>query len=175
MEDEQKNNEDDLVPPLTPALHQESGGDLAATVESVVASRDLAGADSVLHTRGGSHRVFTSNTDAVEEQRPDVADDPAVQGGAPSRSKHEKTDEHDDCILDETPAAPEPISKDTDQDLTDDDTTDLEVVDGLSPGLVADLVFAPAAWEGSRQQRLDVANGEEDVSVDKLARVGSHQ
>ena len=36
VEDEQQDDQDDLVEELTPALHQESAGDLAATVETIL-------------------------------------------------------------------------------------------------------------------------------------------
>ena len=47
---------------------------------------------------------------------------------------------------------------------TDDDTTNLEVVDSLRPGLVANDVAVPAVGECSLQQRSDIANGEQDVT-----------
>jgi hypothetical protein len=35
----------------------------------------------------------------VKEERPDVADDPAILGDSPRGSKHEKTNEHSSSIL----------------------------------------------------------------------------
>jgi hypothetical protein len=60
VEAEQQDDEQDLVEELTPTLHQESAGNLAATVKTVLLGRDLAGANGVLHTGGGSHGVFTT-------------------------------------------------------------------------------------------------------------------
>lgn len=105
VEDEQQEDEADLVEELAPALHQEGGGDLAATVQAVLARRDLARADSVLHGGSGGHGVLATDADAVEEEGPGVADDPAVEGGAPGGNEHDEAEEHDDGVLDETPSA----------------------------------------------------------------------
>jgi hypothetical protein len=78
VEDEEKKDEDDLVEPLTPTLHQEGRRDLATSVKTIITGRDLARANSIFHSGGGGHRVFSSDSDAVEEQRPNVADNPAV-------------------------------------------------------------------------------------------------
>lgn len=164
VEDQEQQDQDYLVEELTPTLHQESGCDLAATVKTVVPGRNLAGADSVLHTRGGSHWVLASNTDTVEEQRPDVANDPAVLSNTPGGGKHDETEEHDHGILNKTPAASEPVTDDTDEDLTDDDTANFEIVDSLDPGRIADCVLAPAGREGSLEKWLYVADGEKDVT-----------
>lgn len=118
VEDEQQNDEDDLVEELSPSLHQEGTGDLAATMKTVILGRDFARSDSVLHTSSRSHGVLASDTDTVEEESPDVADDPAVLGNAPCGSKHEKTDEHDDGVLNETIAATQPVAEDTNKNLT---------------------------------------------------------
>lgn len=104
VEDEQQQDEEDLVEELSPALHEEGGGDLAATVQTILARGDLAGADGVLHGGRGGHGVLTTNADTVEEQRDGVAGDPAVEVGAPGGREHDETDEHDDGVLDETPA-----------------------------------------------------------------------
>jgi hypothetical protein len=117
VEAKQQDNEQDLVEELTPTLHQESAGNLAATVQAVLFRRDLAGTNSVLHTTGRSHGIFTTcrrlarrtmdtrrslaltNTNAIEEQRPGVADNPAILSDSPGRGKHQKTDKHDCGIL----------------------------------------------------------------------------
>ena len=108
VEAQKKNNEDDLVGELPPTLHQESAGDFAASVETVLLCRNFARANSVLHARCGCHGVFTANTNTVEEERPCVADDPPVESGAPGTDKHDETNEHDGGILDETPSTTEP-------------------------------------------------------------------
>lgn len=108
VEAKQQYDEYDLVEELTPALHQESTSDLAATVEAIFLGRDLSGAGSILHTTGGGHGVFTSNTDTVEEQRPSVANNPAVLGDTPGGGKHDQTDKHNCGILNQTPATAKP-------------------------------------------------------------------
>jgi hypothetical protein len=133
-------------------------------VKTVILGRDLSRADSVLHTSSRSHGVLASNTDTVEEESPDVADDPSVLRDTPSGSKHEKADEHDDGVLNETEATTEPVTNDTNKDLTDNDTTDLKIIDSLEPGLVAYLSLTPACRESSLEKRPDITNGEEDVS-----------
>ena len=83
MEDEQKQNEEDLVKELASTLHQESTGDFSTTMQAVFLCRNLTGTDGVLHTRRGCHGIFASNTDTVEEQSPGVADNPTILGGRP--------------------------------------------------------------------------------------------
>lgn len=100
MEHKKEQDQEDLVDELTPALHQEGAGDLTAAMETVVPGGDFTGTDSILHTRRSSHGILSSDPYAVEEERPHVADDPSILGDAPSCGKHEKTDEHDDSILD---------------------------------------------------------------------------
>lgn len=108
VETEQQDNEEDLVEELAPTLHQEGTGDLAATVKAILLGGNLAGADSALHTGGSSHGVFTTNTDAVEEQGPGVANDPTVLGDTPSGREHNKTGGHDCGILNKTPPTTNP-------------------------------------------------------------------
>lgn len=108
VEDKEEQDQEDLVKELTPTLHEESAGDLAATVKAIIAGRNATGTDSVLHTGSGSHGVFTTDTDTVEEERPGVANDPAVLGDTPSSSQHQQTDKHDGGILDQTPATTDP-------------------------------------------------------------------
>lgn len=66
--------------------------------------------------------------------------------------------------MNQTPAATEPISDDTDQDLADNDADDFEVAEGVDPGLAAYGVMLPAAREGGLEKRRDVANREENVT-----------
>jgi hypothetical protein len=49
--------------------------------------------------------------------------------------------------------------------LTDDDTTDLEVVNSLSPDLITDLERVPALGECCLKQRPDVTDGEQHVTM----------
>lgn len=112
VEDGEEDNEDDLVDELTPALHQEGGGDTAATVQTILTSRELAVGGGTLERRCSSDGILATDTETVEEERPGVADDPALKGETPAGSEHEKTDEHDGSILDETPASADPITHD---------------------------------------------------------------
>ena len=174
MEDKEQDDQDDLVEKLSPTLHQESTSDLATTVKAILLSRNLTRTDSVLHTCGRSHGVLAANTDTVEEERPDVADDPAVLCNTPGGSEHEKTDEHNDCILNETVATAEPVTENSDENLTNNDTANLEVVDGLGPDLVANVEALPALREGGLQKRSDVANGEENVTLEAESSTRNH-
>lgn len=149
MEDEEQDNENDLVEELTPTLHQKGTGDFSSAVKTVVFCRNLSRADGILHTGCCSHGIFTSNTDAIEEESPYVADNPAVLSNTPGSSKHQKTNEHDGGILNETKSTAKPVTNDTNENLTDNDTANLEVVDSLCPCLVADFVRAPAVGESS--------------------------
>ena len=99
MEDEEQEDQNDLVEELTPTLHQESACDFSTSVETIFLGRDFAGTDGVLHTRCSSHRVLTTNTDPVEEERPDVADHPSILSDTPCRGQHDKPDKHDCGIL----------------------------------------------------------------------------
>lgn len=103
VENKEQDDENKLVEELSPALHQKSTGDLPATMKSVVLGGYFSRSNSVLHTSGGCHGILTSNTNAIEEESPDVADDPAVLGYAPGGGKHDETKEHDDSVLDKTP------------------------------------------------------------------------
>lgn len=170
VENQQQQDEDDLVEELSPALHQEGRSHFAATVQTVFASGNLARANSVFHSRRGSHGVFTANTDSVEEQRPNVANNPSVWGMSvrvyatwvrihtkckpPRCREHEKSEEHDNGVLNKTPSSTQPIAKDTNKNLANDDSDNLEVVYGLDPSLVTDGVRVPAVREGSFEEWL---------------------
>lgn len=166
VENQEENDQNDLIEELTPTLHEESTGDLSPSVKTIFLGRDLAASNSVLHTRCSRHGIFSADADTVEEERPDVADDPAIFGDTPGGSKHEETNEHDDSILNQTPSSTKPrwlvsyilscpysayvpITKNSDQYLTDDDTANLQVFDSFDPGLVAYFVSLPARGESS--------------------------
>jgi hypothetical protein len=101
---EEKDDHDNLVEELTPTLHQEGHGDFSATVEAVLLRRNLTRSGSVLHGCGGSHWIFSTNTNTVEQQGQRIADNPSVQRSTPRRSEHQKTNEHDNSILNKTPS-----------------------------------------------------------------------
>ena len=112
------------------------------------------------------------DTDTVEEERPGVANDPTVLGDTPTAHQHDETDKHDGGVLDKTPATAEPITDDTDEDLTTNDTTDFEVVDRVDPCLVADLVRLPAVGEGGLEEGLQVTDGEQYVTFETETSTG---
>jgi hypothetical protein len=87
-------------------------------VQTIILGRNFSRANGVLHTCCGSHGVLTTDTYAVEEESPGVTDDPAVLGDTPGSGKHEKTDKHDDSILDETMTTAQPITENTNKNLT---------------------------------------------------------
>lgn len=58
----------------------------------------------------------------------------------------------------------EPVTQETNEDLTDNNTRNLEVVDGGNPVLVANLVGLPARGEGFTEQGADVADRKQDVT-----------
>jgi hypothetical protein len=60
----------------------------------------------------------------------------------------------------------------TNKNLTNDDTNDLEVSDGVSPLLVADLVGLPARRPDSSEKWRQVTDGEKNVSGRTLAAAG---
>ena len=109
VKDDKKNDQDDLIEELSPALHQEGTRHLSSTVKAIFTGTYFAGAHSILHAGCRSHRVFATDANPVEEQTPSVKDNPPVLGRCPRSSKHEKSNEHDDSILNETPPSTQPI------------------------------------------------------------------
>jgi hypothetical protein len=67
-------------------------------------------------------------------------------------------------------AATQPVTDNTNEDLANNDTDDFEVIDGLCPDFIANLIGRPARRESSLEERPDVANGEKNVSEWILAR-----
>ena len=63
-----------------------------------------------------------------------------TESNTPGGCKHEKTDEHDSSVLNQTETTAHPVTNHTDEDLADDDTNDFEVFDGVDPSFVADGV-----------------------------------
>jgi hypothetical protein len=61
-----------------------------------------------------------------------------------------------------------PITDDTDQDLADNDSDDLEIGHGVDPLLVADFEGFPAGGPGSLEEGSQVTDGEEDVTAREL-------
>jgi hypothetical protein len=57
-----------------------------------------------------------------------------------------------------------PVTQNTDEDLTDDDTSYLKVVDGSNPVGITDFVLAPALRERVLEQGADVGDGKQNVT-----------
>ena len=150
-------------------------------MKTILFGGNFAGANSVLHTRCSRHGVFPANTDAVEEESPGVANYPAILSNTPGCSEHKKTDEHDGCVLNQTPSSTEPsllsvissnvsiprnipVTEDTNENLTNDDTNDFEVLDGVDPLNVTCFIGLPAIRECCLEERCNVADGEEHIT-----------
>lgn len=173
MEDQEEDDEDDLVEHLTPALHQEGKNDVSTTVQLVVPLVDgrAAALCLVLHSGRRRHRVLSTDTESVDEKTPSVANDPTVQACAPHGGQHDQPEEHDQRILNETGFSADPVAFETDTDLTDDDTENLQVGLGGDPVFVTDLICRPTLRPDLLEERCQVSDGEEGVTFgEKLAR-----
>jgi predicted nucleic acid binding AN1-type Zn finger protein len=53
-----------------------------------------------------------------------------TKSNTPGSCKHEKTEEHDCGILNQTETTTHPITNNTNEDLANDDTNDFEVFEG---------------------------------------------
>lgn len=108
MEAEQQDDEQGLVKELTPSLHQEGASHLAAAVQPIFLGGDLARAHGVFHAGGGGHGIFAADADAVNKERPGIADDPAVLRDAPGGGDHDQTQQHDGGVLNQAPSSTKP-------------------------------------------------------------------
>jgi hypothetical protein len=113
----------------------------------------------VFQSRSRGHGVLATDTKSVDELRPGVADDPTVEGSTPRGGKHDETENHDEGILDETDTTTDPVTLDTDTNLTTDDTDNLNVRDGGDPVLLADIVGLPALGPDGLVETSQVTNG----------------
>lgn len=111
VEDDEEDKEDNLVDKLAPALHQEGHGHTATTVQTILLGGESSRSDSVLERRGSGDGILASDTQAVEKQRPSIANNPALEGQTPTGCKHEQTDKHDEGILNKTPATTNPVTE----------------------------------------------------------------
>lgn len=57
-----------------------------------------------------------------------------------------------------------PISQDTNKNLANNDTADLQVVNSLDPCFIANFVGFPARGESCSEKGFDIADGKQDVS-----------
>ena len=57
-----------------------------------------------------------------------------------------------------------PVTNNSDQDLTENDTDNLEIIDSVDPLFVANRMVIPAGLEGGLEQWLDVSDGEQNVT-----------
>ncbi|KAI3477577.1 hypothetical protein L1887_60617 [Cichorium endivia] len=171
VEDEQADDQDSLVGQLAPTLHEERERHLASSVHAVAGGGSTTCARSLHRSRRG-HGVLSAYADSIYEDGPCVADDPAVEGGAPHGGEHDGSERHDECILHHSEASSDPVALDADKDLSDDDSDDLEVVDCVEPVFVADGVVLPALGPYSLEEGREVSDGEEGVALDKEAKTG---
>lgn len=58
-----------------------------------------------------------------------------------------------------------PVTKNSDEHLSDDDTNDFEICDGSNPVLGTDLVGFPTCTPYSFEKRCQVTNREEHISI----------
>lgn len=58
-----------------------------------------------------------------------------------------------------------PVTDDSYEDLTDNNTADFEIFEGSKPRAITDLLLLPAGGESSLQEGLDVGDGEEDITA----------
>jgi hypothetical protein len=181
VEDQEEDNENDLIEELAPTLHQKRGGNLTSTMETIFPRRNLSGSGRVLHRGCSCHGIFSSHTNAVNEETPGITDYPPVQVQTPGSRKHDKTKQHDNGILNQTPATSDtgrslalharndemtiPVTDDTNENLTDDDTDDFEILNGADPILGANFIRGPAFRPDSLEKRGQISNGEEYVTL----------
>ena len=66
--------------------------------------------------------------------------DKRTESNTPSGCEHEKTDEHDGGILDQTETTTHPVTNHTDENLANNDTNDFDVFNRVNPCFVADGV-----------------------------------
>lgn len=127
-----------------------------------------------------------TNTNAIEKQRPSIADYPSVKSDTPGGREHQQTDKHDSCILDETPSTAQPSLGDirncvclerkingekvpvphkAHQNLTNNNTNYFQVIHGIDPLLIANLMGIPTATEHLLEERLDVSNRKQHITI----------
>lgn len=166
VEDQEQDNQDDLVEHLSPTLHQECENDVSASMKLVVSLVDgrASSLGLVFHRGRRRHWVFPTDTESIDEQTPTVANDPAVQTCAPHGRQHDQAEEHDERVLYESGFPTDPVAFETDADLTDDDTEDLEIRLCGDPVFVTDGVGGPTLGPDLFEEWCQVADGEEGVS-----------
>jgi hypothetical protein len=112
MKNEKEQDQDYLVEELSPTLHQEGTGDFATPMKTVLLRGHLARTYGVFHAGCGSHWILATDANTVEEERPDIANDPTVLRYSPCCCKHDEAEEHNSRILDQAPSATNPITND---------------------------------------------------------------
>jgi len=111
----------------------------------------------------------------IEEEGPGVADDPTLEIETPACRDHEQTDKHDGSILDQAPAAADPVANKTDANLADHDADNFKIGDRGDPVVAAlGAGLAPTLWPCGGKERLQVANAEQDVAFEAQTGTGQH-
>ncbi len=157
-------------------------------METILFGGNSARSDGVLHGCSGSHWVFSADTDTIEEESPGVTDNPSVQSDTPGSGQPDQTEEHDHGILNQTPATTDskiisyeimrlavedlPVTNETNENLTDDYTKDLEVSNGIDPLDVTSRVLLPTSGPNGGEERSQVSDGEKNVTGFMSVSVG---
>ena len=124
-----------------------------------------------------------TDTNAVDEQRPGIANHPSIQRQTPSSRDHNQTKNHDHCILDKTPSSTNPayllayifilsqtiwlipVTQDSHENLTHNDTNNLEILNRIQPVAIANLFMIPALRKNRLEEWFQVSNGEEHITT----------
>lgn len=95
---------------------------------------------------------------------PCIADNPSVEGRSPRCNEHAQSEQHNDNILDQSPATSNAITKRTNKDLPNQDTNNLKISGGGNPGSAASFIFGPTGRPDGRKQWSKIADREKNVA-----------
>lgn len=127
---------------------------------------------------------LSTDTDTIDEQTPCVTNGPSAESCTPHGSQHEQTEKHDQSILYQSESSTNPVSLESNEDLADHDTNDLEVSLSSDPVLVTSrVVLAPTVRPDSGKERGQISDrkqgvtfGEESETVENVtSKVCGHR
>lgn len=124
------------------------------------------------HSRRTRHRILPTHTHTKHQQTNRIHNNPTLQALPPHSRQQNSTNKHGHSILNDAPAATDPVTNEPNHDLTADDTDNFEVADGLNPSFVANVVVFEALGPDSFEESEDVADAEEDVAFDEETETG---
>lgn len=127
-----------------------------------------------LHGARAGHRVLSAYAHSINKQRDGIADQPAIQRGSPHGRQHDRSERENEGVLHHAEATADPISFNSNEDLSKDDTGDLQSINSDDPAVIARLVRLPALRPNKFEQRSQVSDGEEHVAFDQQAHTGDH-